>query len=80
MPNKTVSTEKAKEFADSLGMLHIEVSAKESTNVEGAFSLLARRLIEARAERLMKKNGSQKGESVTISSQSSSGSSSACCS
>ncbi|KAG1331239.1 putative Ras-related protein RABD1 [Cocos nucifera] len=35
--NKVVQTEKAKEFADALGMPFIETSAKDSINVEQAF-------------------------------------------
>jgi Ras-related protein Rab-1A len=48
LPNRVVPTDKAKEYADSLNMPHMETSAKESTNVDKAFMLLTKKLIEAR--------------------------------
>jgi len=40
-PKRVVSTEAAKEFADSLGIAFLETSAKNSTNVEKAFLTMA---------------------------------------
>mmetsp|Transcript_6486 Transcript_6486/g.27304 ORF Transcript_6486/g.27304 Transcript_6486/m.27304 type:complete len:203 (-) Transcript_6486:135-743(-) len=38
---RAVPTEQAKEFADSLGIQYLETSAKNSTNVEKAFTTMA---------------------------------------
>ncbi|KAJ1916582.1 Ras- protein Rab-1A [Mycoemilia scoparia] len=43
---RQVTTEEAKEFADSLGISFIETSAKESENVDEAFVSLARQIKE----------------------------------
>ena len=38
---RAVTTEQAKEFADSLGIEYLETSAKNATNVERAFTTMA---------------------------------------
>lgn len=48
LERKAVSTEKAQEFADNLGISFIETSAKNATNVETAFLTMAKELIAAK--------------------------------
>jgi len=48
METKAVTTEKAKEYADSLGVPFLETSAKNATNVEEAFLTMAGELIRLR--------------------------------
>lgn len=42
--SRKVTTEQAKEFADSLGIQFLETSAKNSTNVENAFQQMAHQI------------------------------------
>eukprot|EP01032_Pedospumella_encystans_P000256 gene256-289_t len=58
-PGKVISTERAKEFADKLGIPFIETSAVESINVEEAFMRITRDLI-----------GSKGGDAASSSSPS----------
>ena len=48
MEDKAVTTEQAKEYADSLGIPFLETSAKAATNVEEAFLTMAGELIRLR--------------------------------
>ena len=43
--SREIEFSKAKEFADKLGIQIIETSAKDSTNVEQAFSTMAHKLV-----------------------------------
>ncbi|TFJ88510.1 hypothetical protein NSK_000084 [Nannochloropsis salina CCMP1776] len=47
-PDKVVSTERAKKFADELGIPFLETSAKNASNVEEAFLTMAQELIRLR--------------------------------
>uniref|UniRef100_A0A7S3JUQ1 Uncharacterized protein n=1 Tax=Aureoumbra lagunensis TaxID=44058 RepID=A0A7S3JUQ1_9STRA len=62
---KCVSTETAKEYADSLGIPFLETSAKNATNVEEAFLTMAAELIKLRES---KSNASGKGGTSTTAS------------
>ena len=46
--NKVVPTEKARSYADSLGIPFLETSAKTATNIETAFLQVTTALIKAR--------------------------------
>lgn len=48
---KVVTEEKAKEFADELGICFLETSAKSAKNVEEAFLTMAGELVRQRAAR-----------------------------
>lgn len=48
MEDKIVTTQSAKEYADSLGIPFLETSAKNATNVEEAFLTMASELIRLR--------------------------------
>mmetsp|Transcript_2695 Transcript_2695/g.9413 ORF Transcript_2695/g.9413 Transcript_2695/m.9413 type:complete len:201 (-) Transcript_2695:17-619(-) len=50
-PDKVVSTEAAKEYADSLGIPFLETSAKNASNVEEAFLTMTSELIRMRETR-----------------------------
>jgi len=44
--DRKVTTKEAQEFADSLNLEFLETSAKQSTNVDEAFSKMARSIME----------------------------------
>lgn len=48
LPDKVITTEQAKAYADSLKMPFIETSAVQSVNVEAAFETITKDLIESR--------------------------------
>lgn len=48
--NKVVPTEKARAYAESLGIPFLETSAKTATNIESAFLQVTTALIRARYE------------------------------
>jgi GTPase SAR1 family protein len=50
METRSVSTEEGKSFADRENLLFLETSAKDSTNVEEAFSQLITEIIKASAK------------------------------
>ncbi|KAL7535265.1 hypothetical protein ACHAWF_005114 [Thalassiosira exigua] len=79
--DRAVETERAKEFADDLGVAFLETSAKTAKNVEEAFLTMAGELIKQR-EAKAKANGGQdrndsKGKVSLASGQK--GNSSGCC-
>ena len=41
-----MSFEEAAQYAEDLGMVYVETSAKDSTNIEEAFMLIARALMD----------------------------------
>jgi len=47
---RQVSTEEARKKAEDLGLAFIETSAKEATNVEGAFHMMSKELIQKREQ------------------------------
>jgi Ras-related protein Rab-1A len=58
--DRTVTTEKAKEFADDLGVAFLETSAKTAKNVEEAFMTMAGELIKNREAKLAANGGEEK--------------------
>uniref|UniRef100_A0A6A7GA75 GTP-binding protein YPTC1 n=1 Tax=Hirondellea gigas TaxID=1518452 RepID=A0A6A7GA75_9CRUS len=71
--DKKVSSSTAQQFADRLGILFLETSAKNATNVEAAFLTLAKELIKSRELNPPHTNGT--GVDINTSSKSGSG----CC-
>jgi|Transcript_14484 Ras-related protein Rab-1A len=74
---RAVSTEQAQEFADSLGIDFMETSAKNSTNVEKAFTTMAAQ-IKSRMKTQPAGNAS-KGTKITAGQQVGGSSAGGCC-
>jgi len=72
---RAVSYDQAKEFADSLGIEFIETSAKNATNVESAFMMMAANI---KARYKTQPSGGA-GAGVNLQGQSVSGSKGGCC-
>lgn len=73
---RAVSFDQAKEFADSLGIEFIETSAKNATNVEKAFLMMASQ-IKARYKPAVTGGGKDSG--VNLQGQSVNNKSGGCC-
>jgi len=72
---RAVSFDQAKEFADSLGIEFIETSAKNSTNVEKAFMMMASQI----KARYKSQPSGAAGANVKLQGQSVGGKSGGCC-
>ena len=72
---RAVSFDQAKEFADSLGIEFIETSAKNSTNVEKAFMMMASQI----KARYKSQPTSAAGNGVNLQGQAVGGKSGGCC-
>jgi len=72
---RAVSLEQAKEFAESLGIEFIETSAKNSTNVEKAFMMMASQI----KARYKSQPAGGPGANVKLQGQSVGGKSGGCC-
>ena len=72
---RAVSFDQAKEFADSLGIEFIETSAKNSTNVEKAFMMMASQI----KTRYKSQPTGTTGAGVNLQGQSVGGKSGGCC-
>jgi len=72
---RAVSFDQAKEFADSLGIEFIETSAKNSTNVEKAFMMMASQI----KARYKSQPAGGAGGNVALNGQPVGGKSSGCC-
>mmetsp|Transcript_13412 Transcript_13412/g.22285 ORF Transcript_13412/g.22285 Transcript_13412/m.22285 type:complete len:217 (-) Transcript_13412:406-1056(-) len=68
--DRVVEAEKAKEYADEIGVAFLETSAKSAKNVEEAFLTMAGELIKQREANggAAKENGSGKGGGVQLGS------------
>jgi len=78
--DRAVSTERAKEFADDLGVAFLETSAKSGSNVEESFLTMAAELIKQREAKLAANGGKDRNDrgKVTLAAGKKSGSSSCC--
>mmetsp|Transcript_26967 Transcript_26967/g.57347 ORF Transcript_26967/g.57347 Transcript_26967/m.57347 type:complete len:215 (-) Transcript_26967:355-999(-) len=79
--DRAVTAERAKEFADDLGVAFLETSAKTAKNVEEAFLTMAGELIKQREAKLAANGGKEAGKSggkVTLTSGQK-GNTSGCC-
>lgn len=66
VPDKVVSSETAKEFADELGIPCLETSAKSAKNVDEAFLTLAGELIKLRMAR---EDGNEKNDKIDLNAK-----------
>lgn len=64
--DKVVSTDKAKSFADSLGIQFLETSAKNASNVEEAFLTMTAELIKMRETKGNNAGGATNADTVKV--------------
>jgi len=65
--DRAVPTERAKEFADDLGVAFLETSAKSGSNVEEAFLTMAGELIKQREAKLAANGGKERVDRSKVS-------------
>lgn len=65
-PDKVVTSEQAKEFADELGIAFLETSAKSAKNVEEAFLTMAGELVKQREARVAASAPKEEKAKVTL--------------
>jgi len=77
--DRAVTTERAKEFADDLGVAFLETSAKTAKNVEEAFLTMAGELIKQREAKLAAGGGKEKDTKAKVKLGGGKGNTSGCC-
>ena len=78
MENKQVTSESAKEYADSLGIPFLETSAKSAANIEEAFLTMAAELIRIREKQQTARGGGGGGGGMKLGGGKSGGKKSCC--